>query len=145
MVSENERLHNEMKALYQSQEENQIEFTKLTQYNRLSFILVLSGIPRQDDKNAIDLVNKTAVVAGICNFDVSQIDIAHRISGKGTAPIIVLFNRKTNRTDFYRQKSKLFKARANHIVKPNNDNYSNSKVNLEGRRMGIAANSSVLT
>ena len=36
--------------------------------------------------DAIDLDNKTAVVAGICNFDVSQTDIAHRVSEKGTAP-----------------------------------------------------------
>ena len=34
---------------------------------------------------------------------------------------IVLFNRKADRTNFYRQKNKLFKVRANHIVKPNND------------------------
>ena len=27
-----------------------------------------------------------------------QIDIAHRVSEKGTAPIIVLFNRKADRT-----------------------------------------------
>ena len=40
------------------------------------------------------------MVVGICNFDVSQIDIAHRESDKGTAPIIVLCNRKTDRTDF---------------------------------------------
>ena len=90
MFSENQRLYNEIKALYQSQEENQIEINKLAQHNISSFMLELSGIPRQDDENAIDLANKTAVVAGICNFDVSQIDIAQRVSEKGTAPIIVL-------------------------------------------------------
>ena len=95
-------------------------------------MLELSGIPRQDDENAIDLVNKTAVVAGICNFDVSQIDIAHRVSEKETAPIIVLLNRKADRTNFYRQKKKLFEVRANHIRKPNNEDYSDSKVSLPG-------------
>ena len=102
MFPENQGLHNEIKALYQIQEENQIEINKLAQYNRSSFMLELSGIPRQDDENAIDLVNKTAMVAGICNFDVSQIDIAHRVSEKRTAPMIVLFNRKVDRTNFYR-------------------------------------------
>ena len=58
MFSENQRLHNEIKALYQSQEENQIETNKLVQYNRSSFMLELSRIPRQDDQNAIDLVKK---------------------------------------------------------------------------------------
>ena len=52
MFSENQQLHNKIKAIYQSQEENQIEINKLTQYNRSSFILELSGIPRQNDENA---------------------------------------------------------------------------------------------
>ena len=95
MFSENQRLHNEIKALYQSEEEKQIEINKPAQYNRSSFMLKLSGIPRQDDENAIDLVNKTTVVTGICNFDLSQIDIASRISEKGTAPIIVLKSEPT--------------------------------------------------
>ena len=77
MFSENQRLNNEIKALYQSEQENQIEINKLAQYNRSSSMLELPGIPRQDDGNAIVLVNKTAVVAGICNFGMSQIDIAH--------------------------------------------------------------------
>ena len=58
-------------------------------------MLKLSGIPRQDDENAIDLVNKTTVVTGICKFDLSQIDITSRISEKGTAPIIVLKSEPT--------------------------------------------------
>ena len=41
MFLENEQLHNEIKALYQSQEENQIEINRLAQYNRLSFMLEL--------------------------------------------------------------------------------------------------------
>ena len=56
---------------------------------RSPFMLEVSGIPRQDDENVIDLVNKTAVNASICNFDVSLIDIVHRVSDKGTAPVIV--------------------------------------------------------
>ena len=91
-------------------------------------MLELSGIPRQDNENAIELVNKT----GICNFDVSQIGIAHRVSEKGTAPIIVLFNRKADITNFYRQKKKLFKVQANDIVKPNNEDHSDSEVSLPG-------------
>ena len=72
------------------------------------------------------------MVAGICNFYLSQINIAHRVSGKGTAPIIVLLNRKADRTNFYRQKNKLFKVQANYIVKPNNDDhYSDSEVSLQ--------------
>ena len=65
MFSENQRLPNEIKTLYQSQKENKIEIKKLTKYNRSSFMLELSGNLQQDDENAVDLVNKTAVVAGI--------------------------------------------------------------------------------
>ena len=108
-----------------------MEINNLAQHSRSPFMLELSGIPRQDDKNVIDLVNKTALVAGICNFDVSQIDIAHRVSGEGKAPIIVLFNRKADRTNFYRQKNKLFKVRAYHIAKPNDD-INDSEVSLPG-------------
>ena len=72
-------------------------------------MLELSGIPRQDDENIIDLVNKTEVVAEICNFDVSQINIAHRVSEKRAVPIIVLFTKKAERTNFYRQKNKILK------------------------------------
>ena len=68
MFSGNQWLHNEIK-------ENQIEINKLTSHNRSSFILELSGILWQDDENVIDLVNNTAVIAGVCNFDVSQINI----------------------------------------------------------------------
>ena len=68
MLLENQRLHSKIK-------QNQIEINKLIPYNRSSFILELSGILWQNDENVIDLVNSTAVIAGICNFDVSQIDI----------------------------------------------------------------------
>ena len=61
---------------------------------------------------------------------ICQIDIAHRVSG--IAPVIVLFNRKADRTNFYRQKNKLFKGQANHIVKPNNDDHSDNEVSLPG-------------
>ena len=71
-------------------------------------MLELSGIPRQDDEN-IDLVNKSEVVAEICNFDMSQTNIAHRVSEKRAVPVIVLFTKKAERTNFYRQKNKIFK------------------------------------
>ena len=54
-------------------------------------------------KPSADLVNKTAVVGGICNFGVIQTDIAHIVAEKGTTPVIVLFKRKADRTNLYRQ------------------------------------------
>ena len=78
------------------------------------------------------------MASGICNFDVSQTDIAHRVSEKGTATIIVLFNRRADKTNFYRQMNKLFKIWVNHIVKPNNDDHSNSEVSLPGLKREIS-------
>ena len=46
----------------------------------LPFMIELSSILRQDDENAIDLDNKTALATRIYNFDVSQIDTVHRVS-----------------------------------------------------------------
>ena len=109
-----------------------MEINKLAQYNRLSFMLEPSCIPRQDDENVIDLVNNTALAAGICNVNVIQVDIAHRVSDKGTAPVTVLFNRKADRTSFYRQKNRLCKVQANHIAKSNTDNNGDSEVSLPG-------------
>ena len=62
----------------------------------------------------------------------NQNDIAHRVSEIGTAPTITLFNRKADRINFYGQKKKLLKVRDNHIVKPNNENHSDSEVSLPG-------------
>ena len=70
----------------------------------------------------------------MCNLDVSRIVIAHRISEKGAAAIIALFNRKADRINFYRQKNKMLKFWANHTAKPNvnNKDHSDSEVSLPG-------------
>ena len=109
MFSEKKDYIMESKTYTRVGKKTNIEINRLTQYNKSSFMLELSGIPLQDDENIIDLVNKTALASGICNFDVSQTDIAHRVSEKGTATIIVLFNRRADKTNFYRQMNKLFK------------------------------------
>ena len=57
-----------------------MEINKLAQNNKLPFMIELSSILRQDDENAIDLDNKTALAARIYNFDVSQIDTVHKVS-----------------------------------------------------------------
>ena len=51
------------------------------------------------------------MVAGICNFDVSQIDIAHRKSEKGTAPIMVLLNRMADELIFTDRKTNYLKSK----------------------------------
>ena len=68
----------------------------------------------------------------ICNFDVNQNDIAHRVSEIETAPATTLFNRKAERINFYGKKKKLLKVRGNHVVKPNYENHSDSEVTLPG-------------
>ena len=89
-----------------------MEINKLAENNRLSFIIELSSTAWQDDENAIDLEHKTAQAAGIYNSDLSQIDIVHRVSDKGTTPLIVLFNRKIIELIFADRKINCLKSKS---------------------------------
>ena len=43
----------------------------------------------------------------IINFNKNQIDQKQRTSTKTDAPVIILFNKKTNRISFYNQRKKI--------------------------------------
>ena len=45
-------------------------------------------------------------MADIEGYEPGQVDVAHWISRKKTAPIIALFHKKSDRQNFYRQKKK---------------------------------------
>lgn len=62
----------------------------------------------------------------------NQNDIAHRVLEIETAPATSLFSRKADSINFYGKKKKLLKVQDNHIVKPNNENHSDSEVTLPG-------------
>ena len=51
----------------------------------------------------------------ITNFNKNQIDLAHTTSTKTTAPIIISFNKKSDRVIFYNQRKKIKKLRSGHF------------------------------
>ena len=55
-------------------------------------------------------------MAEIEGYETSQVDVAHRSSRKIAAPIIVLFQRKSNRQNFYKQKNKLYLLNLNQFL-----------------------------
>ena len=100
---ENQRLKQEIDTTNNKQEENKINLNKLAQYHRSSFMLEISGIPRRKQEDAIKLVEKVVQKAKIKDFHREQI-VAHRTSASSTAPIIILFNKKLDRNNFFKQK-----------------------------------------
>ena len=100
------------------QEENEINLNKLAQYHRSSCMLEISGIPRRKQEDAIKLVEKVAQKAKIKDFHREQI-VAHRTSASSSAPIIILFNKKLDRNNFFKQKKPLFSVNAEQIVEKN--------------------------
>ena len=76
----------------------------------------ISGIPRMDDEKPVELITKMAQIAKFQNFDDSTIDVAHRISTKDDATIIVLFTNRSAREEFYSQKRKLSAINVNQIM-----------------------------
>ena len=75
----------------------------------------ISGIPRKKGEDCLNLINQLANLANITDFDISQIDLAHRTSPNESVPIIILFITKRDRLNFYNQKEKLFKITSNNF------------------------------
>ena len=96
------------------------------QYFRSAFFLKLHGIPWQQGEESHRIVdNKKIPTGGPCNqrslrligdiferagfegFDCNQIDVCHRTSSYYFSPIVVLFSKKADRENVFRQKKKL--------------------------------------
>ena len=52
--------------------------------------------------------NKVGRMAYKEDYEPGQVDVAHRTSKKKTAPITILFHKKSDRQNFYKQKVKLY-------------------------------------
>ena len=64
----------------------------------------LSGIPCQGCEDVIDLIGKVVEASNITGYNQNQIDVAHRTSSRPTVPIIIMFDKKRDRNNFYQQK-----------------------------------------
>ena len=75
-------------------------------------MIEIVGIPYHKEENCIQLISKLGELVEITNFNKNQIDLAHRTSTKTTAPIIILFNKKSDRIIFYTQRKKTKKLKS---------------------------------
>ena len=92
--------------------DNGIEVNRLAQYNRSSFMLEISGIPFNKNENVSNIIQKIVMLTKVTDLDITQVDAAHKTSKRQNAPIIMLFNKKSDRTDFFKQKKKFHSLRA---------------------------------
>ena len=78
-------------------------------------MIEIAGTLYHKEENYIQLICKLAELVKIINFNKNQIDLKQRTSTKTAAPIIILFNKKTNRISFYNQREKTKKLRSGHF------------------------------
>ena len=75
----------------------------------------IAGTPYHKEENCIQLTSKLAELVEIIDFSKNQIDQKQRTSTKTDAPVIILFNKKTNRISFYNQRKKIKKLGPGHF------------------------------
>ena len=80
------------------------------------WMIEIAGIPYDKEEKCIQLIiSKLAELVEITNFNKNQIDLAHRTSTNTTAPVIMLFNKKSDRINFYNQREKIKKSKSGHF------------------------------
>ena len=101
---DNARLHHKLNNMKSVVNDTGIEVNRLAQYNRSSFMLEISGIPFNKNGNVSNVVQKIIMLTKIADIDITQVDVAHRTPKRQIAPIIMLFNKKSDRTNFFKQR-----------------------------------------
>ena len=110
------------------------------QYFRSSFYLKVHGIPMQNGEGdsagrpedgeerrqvretssannqvSLTILREVFQAAGITNFSTEQIDVCHRTGKYHFSPIIILFSKKQDRENVYRQRQKLNKLKIDEL------------------------------
>ena len=68
-------------------------------------MLEISGIPFNKNEN-VSNIQKIVMLPKITDFDITQVDIVHKTSKRQNAPIIMLFNKNSDRTNLFKQRKK---------------------------------------
>ena len=90
-----------------------IKINRLAQYNRFSFMLEISGIPFNKNENVSNIIKIVAMLTKITGCEITPVGIAHRTSKRENALIIILFNKKSDTTNAYKEKKKFHNLHAN--------------------------------
>ena len=89
-----------------------------SQHYRSDHYVKLAGIPIQpgeesstdtavSNKASLAVIKKVTEFCGFTDFELSQIDVCHRVGNNILSPIIIKFANKRDRFNFYRQKNKM--------------------------------------
>ena len=62
-----------------------------------------------------NIIQKIVMLTKITGFDITQVDVAHRTSKRENALIIMLFNKKSDRTNLFKLKKKFHKLRVHQL------------------------------
>ena len=77
---DNTRLHHELNNMKSVVNDHGIEINRLAQYNSSSFMLGISGTPFNKNENVSNIIQKIVLLTKITDFDITQVDAAHRTS-----------------------------------------------------------------
>ena len=100
----------DMQIIHEDLLTQQNNINSLEQYGRRN-MLEINNIPEKDNKNLKSIITAIASAMNLEEFNYNlDVDIAHRLQSKlPISPIIVLFNNRTRRNEYY-QKRKLLKG-----------------------------------
>ena len=113
---EDEKLNSNLRQMEQKLMENRDVVSELNQCNRSSYMVEISGIPFKKGENYLEIINKVERMADIEDYEPGQVHVMLWTSRKKTAPIIVLFHKKREQQNFYRQKKKLYSFNVNQFL-----------------------------
>ena len=77
-------------------------------------MLNIFGIPRQERENTDELIFGLGEQMGV-RLNAQDVEISHRTSSKKTAPIIVKFNSRRKRNEFWEARRKLKNINTTHL------------------------------
>ena len=104
--NENSKLNNLLKTLQHQLKEETIKRDELEAYGRRTCVEV-SGIPYTEGEDCAEIATTVAELIKIEGFRKNTIDVAHRVSQKDSANIIIKFKSRTARDSFHAHRHNL--------------------------------------
>ena len=75
-----------------------------------------SGIAFKNVENCLEIIKKGVRMTEIEHYEHGQVDVSHKTSKKKTALIMILFQKKSDWKNFYKQKKKFNSLNASYFV-----------------------------
>ena len=104
--NEHNQLTNQITCLQKQLTYESTMRNNLEQYGRRQMVEI-NGIPSTENEDCVKTVSKLAKMIAVPNFTPNKIDVAHRISPLKDSPIIVKFNTRTDRNNFFESRKNL--------------------------------------